>query len=252
MSVINIFQVCIEIWGCVICIILGIMSCASVFRLDKSVVKSWRVMLLNCFILVSDALAYIYNGDSSSVGMFMTRMANFCLFSFEAILVMFFVDFILTLTKEEGIESRDTLTYKITMPLAIIALIASISNPFTDVYYHFDEANHYMRSPGIILSFAALGMAILCCVVRLIKRKNMLSKSIMKAFSLSALFFVVAIVTQFIWYGISLINIAITLSLGIIFFYLWYDANAVQYSKRSEELETIIEELRAKLNQGDR
>ena len=99
MSTINVFQISFEIWGCIIGIIVCILLGTASFETEDVVGKKlWKMILINNLLLVSDALAYIYRGDLTPLGVTMTRICNFSLFALENLLLVIFVRYVRQIT----------------------------------------------------------------------------------------------------------------------------------------------------------
>ena len=241
MSTINIFQISFEIWGCIISIIVCILMGTISFK-TKDVIgkKLWRMILINNFLLVSDALAYIYRGDITPLGITMTRICNFALFALEYILLVIFVRYVKCIT--DNSENKSTTWWEyLAYTLQTAGFAGLIITQFTGLYYSFDDTNHYQRGNGIWISFAACGAVILICFFRLWLHRKKLSKSETSTFSLCIMIFFVCIVVQFIFYGLSLINIGITIALLLMYLrhykmlYDMYINNSIEEAIRDTE-----------------
>lgn len=227
MSTINIFQISFEIWGCIIssiiCILLGTISFETKDVIGK---KLWRMLLINNFMLVSDALAYIYRGDVTPIGIAMTRICNFSLFALEYMLLVIFVQYVKYITTYDEVTSTTWWEY-LAFILQGVGFAGLVITQFTGLYYSFDNTNHYQRGSGIWISFAVCGMGILVCIFRLWMERKKLSKSVISTLFMCILIFCVCIVVQFVFYGLSLINIGLTIALLLIYmrhYIIQYDA----------------------------
>lgn len=209
MSTINIFQISFEIWGCIIGIAVCIMTGSAVFESDdRTGRKLWCMVLFNNFLLVSDAIAYIYRGEMTSLGMVMTRISNFALFALEYVILGIFVSYVLLIAGRMGTPRRNwgIAAYSI-IALGSAGLIVT---PFTGLYYYFDATNHYCRGSGIALSFSACGAVVAICIYILWKSRGCLDRSEKLMFLSCISVFFVCMAGQFIFYGLSFINISIT------------------------------------------
>lgn len=217
MSTINIFQISFEIWGCIISIIICILLGTLSFETKDAVGKElWRMILINNFLLVSDALAYIYRGDLTPIGIAMTRICNFTLFALEYIILIIFVRYVKHITSYNEATSTTWWEY-LTFILQAVGFAGLVITQFTGLYYSFDDTNHYQRGNGIWISFAVCGAVVLICFFRLWMHRKKLSKSQTSTFFLCIMIFFVCIVVQFIIYGLSLINIGITIVLLLMY-----------------------------------
>lgn len=213
MSAINIFQISFEIWGCIISMIISILLGTFFFKTKDAVGKKlWAMILINNLLLVSDALAYIYRGDLSPIGVVMTRICNFALFALEYLLIVLFVRYVKYITSFNEVKAPKRWEYMAFILLAV-GFIGLVITQFNDLYYSFDDTNHYQRENGIWISFTVCGAVILVCFFRLWLYRKKFSKSQISLFYLCIMIFLVCIIIQFIFYGLSLINIGVTISL---------------------------------------
>lgn len=241
MSTINIFQISLEIWGCIISIIICILLGPISFETKDDVSKKlWRMILINNFLMVSDALAYVYRGDLTPIGVAMTRICNFSLFALEYILLIIFVRCVQYIT---GYNETNSTTWWVNLSYILLAaaFVGLIITQFTGLYYFFDATNHYQRGNGIWISFVICGVVILICFFRLWMHRKKFSKSETLTFYLSISIFFVCIIIQFFFYGLSLINIGITIVLILMYlrhYKIQYDAylnNRIEEAIRDTE-----------------
>lgn len=242
MSNIHIFQISFEIWGCVISIIICLLLGSGSFEgKDIAGKQLWRIILVNNFLLVSDSLAYIYRGDMSPIGMVMTRVCNFLLFMLEDLLLAIFVRYVRTITDDQ--KSKFVMWWE---ALAYALLGASFTGlvitQFTGFYYAFDATNRYQRGVGIGMSFAACAAVILICVARLWTQRKKLSKDEKSTFLLCVLIIFICIAVQFLFYGLSLINVGMT----IVFLLMYLRHYKMQYDAHmARSLEEAIRDTEA-------
>ncbi len=243
MSIINIFQISLEIWGCMICIALAIFSGTAAFQAGGALKSSWSMLLLNCLMLASDSLAYVFQGDMSTLGLIMTRTCNFSLFLTEGLLLLLF-----SVTIQQIItgQARGNLR-SIPLLLCLLCVAGQLTGlfltPFTGLYYSFDEVNLYVRGSGNMLSFILPGISLIICVFWLLPHRKQLSRLVRHALSASAAIFLFCYTIQFLWYGMSLVNIATTLALLLLHVSLWIDHRNHESEQLINTLENTIGEL---------
>lgn len=244
MSTINVFQISFEIWGCIIsiiiCILLGNISFEKNDMIGK---KLWRMILINNFLLVSDALAYIYRGDLTHIGFLMTRICNFLVFVFEYIILSIFVSYVKDITSYNEENPATWLKY-LTFIILAVGFTGLVITQFTGLYYSFDDTNHYQRGNGIWISFAVCGAVLFICFFRLWLHRKVFSKTGTSICLLCSMIFFVCIAAQFIFYGLSFINIGITIVL-ILMYLSHYKIQYEMYINNS--IEEAVSDTRALL-----
>ena len=216
MSTISIFQISFEIWGCIISIVTCILTGTISFKEDNLGKRLWKMVLMNNFILVSDALAYIYRGDTTPLGVVMTHTANFSLFALEFTLLIMFVRYVKYLTDSKNSQRTEIWEYA-ALAILSVGFAGLIATQFTGLYYFFDNTNHYHRGNGAWISFASCIAVILICVVKLWLNRKVLSKNVKTTLFICVIIFSACIAVQFIFYGLSLINIGLTVSLLLMY-----------------------------------
>ncbi len=245
MSTINIFQISLEIWGVIFSMILAVISLAETYRKNSVLKKVWAMILINGMLLSSDVIAYIYRGDPSNVGLAMTRISNLGLFILEGVLVWCFtlvIQQIILGDKKVSLKSPPMIIATVCVALQILGAIIT---PFTNFYYRFDAQNYYVRSDFVIVSFILLGVVLAVNVFEVIKNKKNLTTRNWYMFIAMAFIIVLSVVFQYVFYGISLINIAITLNIIILYIILLIDQREQEFEKHINGMEMIIKELRA-------
>lgn len=241
MSALNIVQVSIEIWGCIISLIISLFT-ASEVKKKKSGNILWKMLLVNVLTLVSDSLAYVYRGDTSILGMGMTRISNFMLLLLEYILLLLFAHYVESVLEEHGFAYGRKWLAVIYVLLGIMTF-ALLVTQFTGFYYYFDKTNHYCRGMGIVLNFAGTGLSILIAVLQLARMYKRIDLHHIKVQILIGILPIVAMLIQFVGYGISLLNLALTCS--IIIGYLQYYFGGIK-----ADADLLVEEAREETRQA--
>lgn len=211
MSTVEIFQISFEIWGCIISLIICTLLGSSPSQTDDPISRLLRkLVLVNNLLLVTDSLAYIYRGNLRIIGIAITRSCNFLLFAFEYLILFLVVRYIRLLTTPQ--ESRRIFGWEISSWLLLSAAFAGLAaTPFTGFYYFFNDTNHYQRGPYILVSFLLCAAVILICFLRLWKMRRLFSRHDIATFFFCILALCICIFMQFLFYGLSLISIGITI-----------------------------------------
>ncbi len=251
MSTLNIFQVSLEIWGCIICITTAVISSASVHRIGGVLKSVWTMLLVNCFYLSSDALAYIFRGDLSSIGKVMTRISNFSMFFLEGVLMLFYAYTILQIIFKDKKQIVKSKYFIASIILVTIQLIGVIITPFTQLYYYFDPVNRYVRGDGMIISMCSLSLVAILGNFDFYKHKDTIPKKTVNIFVYCVCAFSAYLIIQMLFYGISLINIGSTVIILILFINLWNDASHETTQEYIMELEETVKVLQSKESEGN-
>ena len=110
------------------------------------------------FLLLSDAIAYFYRGNTSALGYYMVRLSNFlvfvCNFSVSFLFCFYVCEFIkqsrlslsLIFHPKNAVKNGIPLQLFIVLFLCLTGLCLIIISQFTNLFYFFDENNLYHRS----------------------------------------------------------------------------------------------------------
>ena len=190
------------------------------------------IELFTGFMLLFDALAYIFRGNTSQLGWYMVRFSNLfvyiCNFSISFFFCFYVCEFIkqsrlsllLIFHPKSSVKNGIPVQLFIVLFLCIFGLCLIVISQFTNFFYYFDENNYYHRSTffplGVVLGF----LPGLITLTVLLQNRNKLQKN---AF-ISLLFYfvlpIIGIILILISYGISWIN----LSLGLGALHLFYSS----------------------------
>lgn len=231
MTVTAYVHISLELWGSIFCLIAAL-----ILFIGRNVNKKQRILLVymqlcNALLLISDSLAWFYRGNASTVGYYMVRISNMIVFILTYCLLGFFTVYvsrtIFSLNgdvqdasgicakayKKSGMNRRS----KTVMFLCVIGILLVIISQFNHMYYYFDSHNFYHRNKYFFVS-EILGISgMFINVTLLLQYRKRLDKQIfLSLLSYIVLPIVVASVQIFI-YGISLLNIAITVAMLFMF-----------------------------------
>lgn len=216
MTMVAQMHIALEIWGFIFSVITAVTLYVSKGIKYKENKALFRIFVANALILISDSLAWMFRGNPSQVGYYMVRISNYLVFMLEFILLGQFVDYVkISIDK---LHKKEIVFINIIKVICVIGMIFVTISQFTNLYYYFDENNFYHRNVWFPLSqvWGIMGILILLCIV--IKCRKSLSRMELVSLFTYMLFPAVALVIQIWFYGISLLNIANTISIMTLFF----------------------------------
>ena len=121
------------------------------------------------FLLLSDAIAYIYRGNTTWTGYYMVRISNFivfvCNFSVSFFFCFYVCEFIkqsrqnfsVLLNPKAAIKEGIPVQLFIVFFLCLFGILLTLISQFTNLFYYFDDKNLYHRSTFYPVS-VALGL----------------------------------------------------------------------------------------------
>lgn len=205
------------LWGCVFSLMAAFCTGFMAFGPKK---RRWMLamQLSSAVLLLSDALAWAYRGGGGTVGWWMVRISNFLVFVFSDIMLLLFHGYVCCyLFGDDTPVRQQPRRVKAGYVVALVGVALVVLSQFTGLYYTFDAQNFYHRAAWYPLSLAVpVSGMLLDCSLLVQWRKNLTRPLYYAMLSYIALPFLGAVALLF-YYGISLVNIAIAISMILIF-----------------------------------
>lgn len=192
-------------------------------------------------LLLSDRMAYMYSGDTSSIGFFMVRISNFLVFFLTSAFVLGFNMYLSNLITD---GKKDIKIPKRLIGAgigAIAGMIMVVISQYTGLYYWFDENNVYHRGPGFLLCYF---VPILCPLIQysvIRQYKKHFSKLIYISLVLYIFVPIIMGIIQIFTYGISIVNMAMVAVSISLYVFTYVDINRAAIQAHNME----VSELRA-------
>lgn len=235
-------NIALLLWGCIFCLIL-----AFCLFLSKNYNRQRRNLLLwmqldTALLLLSDSLAWYFRGYPGTVGYYMVRISNFLVFAVTDIILMIFHRYVCCRLLKEA-EQKRLKRISIAYILATLALTLVVVTQFTHLYYYFDANNYYHRNNAYIISM----LLPLCCMLidlsLLVQYRKRINKKSLLAMSSYIILPIAASIIQVIYYGFSLINLAICGSMILMYIVITGEQNQRlgQLAQDKQELATKFE-----------
>lgn len=214
MTMIAQMHIALEIWGCIFSVITAVTLYVSQEIKYEENKALFRIFGVNALILVSDSLAWMFRGSLSRPGFYMVRISNYFVFMLELVLLWQFVEYVnIRINQQHRMKLINLIK-----AISVLGMIMVTVSQFTNLYYYFDENNVYHRNTWFPISqiWGIIGILILFYLV--IKYRKSLSRAEMISLLTYMFFPAAALVVQIWFYGISLLNIANTISILMLFF----------------------------------
>ena len=184
------------------------------------------------FLLLFDALAYIYRGNTSSLGWYMVRISNFfvyiCNFSASFFICFYVCEFIKQSRLSFTINFHPIRAIKNGIPIQLYivhffcfaGIVLTIISQFTNLFYYFDENNIYHRSTLYPVSVGLGLLPGLITLTMLFQNRKKLSKNVYISLIVYFILPLIGVILTLLIYGFSWINI----SLGLGALHLFYSS----------------------------
>lgn len=239
MSNLTFIQTNIEVLLIILCLAIFVITMLAERANKQSYKYIWIIDAIAVGLLISNILAVHFRGDTSTLGFYMVRIANFFDFAFlysTVLYVSFFVDRLLERPKK-GRKRIILAKFASGMAIAI-----TVMNLFIPILYDFDDENRYFRLNGWYINAVWLLIAIIAMVISIIEHKDDIDPAVYHMLLLDILMPVIATVAQIFIYGIAILDIAVGVTQILLFLILY-----IEQVKRIKERDMQVEEYNAKL-----
>ena len=254
----KVLQVAILIWGCVFCAIAALCIFLS-SNYDRE--KRRYLILMESFaslLLLMDAMAHIFSGYPGVPGSVMVCISSFLVFLLSDVFLLCFHIYVcvyLFSKKERRTLKRVKAGYVIAAAGAAFVVILQ----FTHWYYYIDGDNCYHRAPLYIMSILLPAAGLLLDLTLLLQYKKRVSWKLLFSMLSCIVLLAVAAAVQAFWYGMSLIEFSVGISMIIMFIVTMTELNQEMYQlisregkiKERLEIATILNKCIAELISGE-
>lgn len=210
MTIIGYTHVAMELWGVIFCLLATFCIYMSNNQLKSEAKELVLLQLSNAVLLLFDAFAWLFRGRPGEISRFIVYISNFFVYMMSYIMPVIFTEYI---SKEIGQDTRIKKIWKKSIwILAILSILLVMISQFNHMYYYIDEMNVYHRGKWFFVT-QVLGMtcALINIIIIYIYRAS-INKIKRVSYILYILSPTIAMILQLFIYGISLLNIALTIS----------------------------------------
>ena len=177
------------------------------------------------FLLWFDRLTYIYDGRPDFAGYIMVRVSNFFVFFLTSGVVFGFNIYLTDWLMHEGGMKKPPLSLKLVQHMTIIGMLLAIVSAFTGLYYYFDETNKYHRGQFFLMAYI---IPVVCPLIQfsvIQQFRKVFGRLIYISMVLYIFVPIACGIIQIFTYGISIVNMAMTLVSISLYFFTYLDIN---------------------------
>ena len=229
------------LWGSLFCGVAGLSFWIK--KSYKTEKKKWmhRMQFSASALLLCDGMAYLFEGRPGRLGCWMVHVSNFGVFFLVELTLLLFHRYICaTLLTPE--EKRTLMRVKLVRAICWVGLALVVVSQFTGLYYTFDAANVYHRAVGYPISMCLPMLAMLLDASLLMQYETRISSLMLLAMSSYFVLPLIAASIQAVHYGWALIDMAIGISMVLMFL-----VAAKEQNEELLQLETSRAQLAQKL-----
>ncbi len=232
-------HIALLLWGCIFSLIAALCMFMSK-NFDKHKRRWLLVTLCNCAaLLCSDAIAWGARGVSGSTGYATVVISNFLVFALSDILLMTYHGYLCCCLYQEKRRRPVKRVYAVYV-IAAAALFLVVLSQFTNLYYYIDADNFYHRNPGHVLSMILPMIGMLVDLSLIIEERRNISRRLFVSLISYMILPILADSVQIFYYGISLTNIAISISMILLFVVAMIEQNENLAKKQKEAADLRI------------
>ena len=254
----KVLQVAILIWGCAFCAIAALCIFLS-SNYDRE--KRRYLILMESFaslLLLMDAMAHIFIGYPGVPVSMMVRISSFLVFLLSDVVLLCFHIYVCVYLFSKR-ERRTLKRVKAGYVIAAAEVAFVVISQFTHWYYYIDGDNCYHRAPLYIMSILLSAAGLLIDLTLLLQYKKRVSRKLLFSMLSCIVLPAVAAAVQAFWYGISLIEFSVGISMIIMFIVTMTELNQEMYElisregkiKERLEIATILNKCIAELISGE-
>ena len=229
------------LWGSLFCGLAGLSFWIK--KSYKTEKKKWmhRMQFSASALLLCDGMAYLFEGRPGRLSCWMVHASNFGVFFLVELTLLLFHRYICaTLLTPE--EKRTLMRVKLVRAICWVGLALVVISQFTGLYYTFDAANVYHRAVGYPISMCLPMLAMLLDASLLMQYETRISSLMLLAMGSYFVLPLIAASIQAVHYGWALIDMAIGISMVLMFL-----VAAKEQNEELLQLETSRAQLAEKL-----
>ena len=182
------------------------------------------------FLLLFDAMAYFFRGNTSVTGYYMVRISNLlvflCNFSASFFFCFYVCEFInqsrlnfsLIFHPKSSVQNGIPVQLFIVLFFCLTGILLTLVSQFTNLFYYFDEKNLYHRSTFYPLSVVLGFLPGLITLATFIQNRKKLEKNVFASLLVYFCLPLAGIIMILLVYGFSWINISLGLGSLHLFF----------------------------------
>lgn len=246
-----IIHITLEIWGSIFCLIAAFFTFLCRYYETKKKRIAMSMQASAAVLLIADALSWGFRGYPGKVGYYTVRIFNFMVFFISDILLVLYHQYVCNFIfehEEEELENHRPLRFYLVNGLGVFGMIMVVISQYTDLYYYFDANNQYHRNTGFTISIIVAAAGALLDLSLLIQYRKKIKNSIFVSLISYIVLPVIAAAVLVFYYGFSLINISITISIIYMFLVGVVEQRNILQQKEKEMADMRIEVMLSQIS----
>ena len=215
MIVARYIHITMELWGGIFCLIAALSSYIMREKGNQAGHKMIQLLLAVAVLLFADAGAWLYRGADDMLGYYLVRITNFVTFEMQYVISMIFTAYITDYLEESGAIDRRWV--RAAYLVGHFGMILVLISQFTNMLYYFDADNFYHRTSMFWINLVVGAVELFFYGLILWKYRSRLGRKERLLFCSYIGLPALALPIQYMYYGISLVNIALVIAAFFMF-----------------------------------
>jgi len=225
-------QIAMELWGAIFCIIFAIIICMDRQKLTERGSLLLLIILQIALLLICDSVAWMTRGDQKTISYYLVRISNYLVFVLNYTLGLTSLLYMETLMSEKGEKVPAWMRYSVIGICGLGVLEVTISQ-FTGFLYSIDSNNIYSRGPGYLSICIVAAIMLILVSICLLKCFRIAPSAALRSLGTLYQLTFVSNIVQFFVYGISIVNLSI--SIGATVMFISYEKDRIEEDKLREK-----------------
>lgn len=233
-------HIALLLWGCIFSLIAAL--CMFMSRNFEHTKRRWMLaMQLSCAaLMLNDALAWGFRGIPGTAASAAVHISNYLVFTLSDVLLLLFHGYVCCYLFEGRTGARPRVRIHLGYGIAVLGIVLVAVSQFTGLYYTIDAANLYHRSARYALSVCLPICGMLVDLTLLIQYRANISRLIFVSMLSYIALPLLGAVGLLFYYGISLTNLAICVSMILMFVVAMIEQNRHLAQKEQEAADLRI------------
>ena len=199
------------------------------------------IELSSAFLLFFDRLAYLYDGNAGSRAIAIAHVSNFCVYVLTHFVIFAFIHYIMNIIRED-LKKKISGWLWVACALSFAGILFVVVGSCTEYIYYIDRSGVYHRGTGFLFCYIIPGITTLMLVWFVFRYHDQFSRTIRISLLLFLLGPVAASVIQFFLYGLSILNITISIMSILAYVFAYLDINDKVDRANSIKIEHLEEQ----------
>lgn len=229
------------------CGILAIMTIVtgSLPRRTRATLASMEIAA--ALLLLFDRFAYLYRGDPSTMGYYMSRLGNGMVYLMSLLIPFLVTRFLICLFSKETNLRKPPIQLFISEIVFGVGVVMLIVARYTGLYYTYDALNQYQRANWNVISYIFPAVIVILQEWAIIQHRKKFKYRLVRSIVVAIALPTIASIVQFFLYGLSLINITTALVVIVFYSYVLHFLSDAAIEARRHEIASLKESQKKEL-----